>query len=157
MSSKIADNIKRNRVAYTFLVILIVAFSAYLLGLRENSVTFHTEIGPVTIAAEIADEQGEWVQGLSGRETLGEKSGMLFVFPVPDRYAFWMAGMKISLDIIFVSQDNRIVDIARDLQPCVPEQCTTVVPGSAARYVVEVNAGFAERYGLRIGDEVEIK
>ncbi len=80
---------------------------------------------------------------------------MLFVFDKPGRYGFWMYGMKFPLDIIWIEESLRIVHIVENAQPC-SNICETYEPPAEALYVIEVNAGFVEKYGLKVGDVVEI-
>src|SRR4026208_1251957 len=63
-----------------------------------------------TLNIEIAQTQIEREKGLSGRDTLPENSGMLFVFDKPDYYAFWMKDMKFPLDFIWI-RDQKVVQI----------------------------------------------
>ncbi len=120
-----------------------------------------TSTGPYVIVAgvrlsvEVADTPTERGRGLSGREMLPENSGMLFVFDKPGRYGFWMYGMKFPLDIIWIDESLRIVYFVEDAQPCA-NICETYEPPTDALYVLEVNAGFVKKYGLKAGDVVEL-
>lgn len=107
-------------------------------------------IGDVVIPVEIANSPDEWNRGLSGRQSLAEERGMLFIFPQPGTYAFWMPDMHFAIDIIWIGQDRRIVDISANVAPeSYPER---FMPSSPVQYVLEVNAGFAARNNIRIGD-----
>jgi len=91
------------------------------------------------------------------RESLLEKEGMLFVFPQEEVYNFWMKNMRISLDMIWVNSDKRIVDIKEDVHPCMQEPCEIIRPDAKARYVVEVVSGFAKKHKLKVGDLIKFK
>jgi len=108
-----------------------------------------TEI-PVEIATTSAAQQ----KGLSGRPSLDADKGMLFIFGRPDQYSFWMPDMHFPLDIIWI-QDGKVVDIDKDVSnefnPAAPKFYS---PSSPVKYVLEVNAGFAMRHGIRTGDAV---
>ena len=82
------------------------------------------------------------------RESLDEKSGMLFVFPEDGRYGFWMKNTLIPLDIIWIDNDQRVVDI-QTAQPCTAEPCPSYTPSGDARYVLEINANVSEQYGFK--------
>ncbi|MEM1359282.1 MAG: DUF192 domain-containing protein, partial [Bacteroidota bacterium] len=81
-----------------------------------------------------------------------ENQGMLFLMPSVKPQAFWMLNTYISLDIIFIGADKRIVKIRENTVPRSTDQVTSVAP---AAYVLEVNAGYAQRHGLKEGDRVE--
>ncbi len=91
------------------------------------------------------------------RESLLEREGMLFVFPQEEVYNFWMKNMRISLDMIWVSPDKRIVDIKEAVPPCIQEPCEIIRPGTKALYVVEVVSGFAKKHKLKVGDSIKFK
>ena len=112
-------------------------------------------IAGVRLSVEVADTPAERGRGLSGREMLPENSGMLFVFDTPGRYGFWMYGMKFPLDIIWIDEKLRVVYFVENAQPCV-NICETYEPPADALYVLEVNAGFVKKYGMKIGDVVEL-
>jgi uncharacterized membrane protein (UPF0127 family) len=110
---------------------------------------------------ELALSQREHVEGLSGYEALQPNQGMLFVYPEARvGLSFWMpARMNFSIDFIFVNEEKEIVYVIRNAPPCesnVPEDCPSYGPpaGRAARYVIEVVAGFCDEEGIRIGDVV---
>ncbi len=91
--------------------------------------------------------------GLSGRESLDEDRGLLFIFDQPGIYSFWMKDMNFPIDIIWISSDLKIVYIKPDASPLYyPE---TYKPEADAQYVLEVVAGFSEKNNLKIGDSVE--
>jgi uncharacterized membrane protein (UPF0127 family) len=157
-------------------LLLAAALSAYITAQpRQNQASSQTTItkatevitdtltakGPYVIIAgvrlsvEVADTPAERGRGLSGREMLPENSGMLFVFDTPRRYGFWMYGMKFPLDIIWIDERLRVVYFVENAQPCV-NICETYEPPADALYVLEVNAGFVKKYGMKIGDVVEL-
>jgi len=88
------------------------------------------------------------------RERLGLEEGMLFIFDRPLRYSFWMKNMKFPLDLIWISRDKTVVDITRSAQPCV-DSCESLYPAEPAKYVLEVNAGFAAAHNIQIGDRMD--
>jgi uncharacterized membrane protein (UPF0127 family) len=114
------------------------------------------KIGKNTIDVEVAITSMAQFKGLSWRKSLEEKGGMLFVFSSPNFYAFWMKDMIFPLDIIWIAGDQ-IVDISKNLPPARSDFMPTYTPAEPANYVLEVNAGWADRYGIKIGDKVEIK
>lgn len=106
-------------------------------------------------SVEIADESDEQQRGLMFRKTMPEDHGMLFVFQKDARYAFWMKNTKISLDMIWLDSSRHVVHIAADVPPCEQDPCAVYSPGKPARYVLELNAGAAEKWGIKVGDNLE--
>ena len=80
-----------------------------------------------------------------------EYAGMLFLFQTEEPLNFWMKNTRFSLDIIYISSERKIVSIARNTKPYSLDQIPSFKP---ALYVVEVNAGFAKRHGIKEGDLV---
>lgn len=103
---------------------------------------------------EIADTDEERQQGLSGRDGLAPKTGMLFQFGKPGIYPFWMKDMKFALDIVWLDGDE-VVEVAT-LKP--PQETGFIpavhIPTHRADTVLEINAGEAERLGLIKGNRV---
>lgn len=104
------------------------------------------------VEAELAQTPEERERGLMFRKGLEDHRGMLFVFPVAGFYPFWMKNCRFPIDIVWLSGDKRVVDIAASVPPCESEPCPTYGPMRRARYVLEVVAGTAAREGLSLGD-----
>lgn len=110
------------------------------------------EINQVRIPVEIAMTDAAVKKGLSGRARLDPDQGMLFLFPVSDRYRFWMPDMHFPIDIIWIADDTVAdidADVPADFDPAAPVFYAPVKP---VNRVLEVNAGFAETHGIRAGD-----
>lgn len=101
---------------------------------------------------EVADNRASRTKGLMGVENLANDKGMLFIFDQPGVYAFWMKNTLISLDMIWLDENQKIVFIKHNAQPCREEPCESFSPGKEAKYVIEINGGLAEKLGLKIGD-----
>ncbi|MGC9048788.1 MAG: DUF192 domain-containing protein [Patescibacteria group bacterium] len=112
-------------------------------------------IGEQKILVEVADTRPAIYKGLSGRESLADNQGMLFVFPKSDIYEFEMREMKFSLDIIWI-HNNEIVEIWSNAPLPTDNYIPRYRPKGLANYVLEVNAGTAIKYGWRPGDKVSI-
>lgn len=106
---------------------------------------------------EIADMPEERMTGLMGRHRLDSNSGMLFVFEKEDGYGFWMKNTLISLDIIWIDAEGKIVFIKNNALPCRTESCETFYPYKKAKYVLEINGGLSGEIGLKAGDEMKIE
>ena len=118
---------------------------------RTEQLIIDTASGAVRLNVEIADDEQERNRGLMFRETLADDAGMLFDFPIPEHASFWMRNTILSLDIIFVGTDGRILNIADHTTPYSDDPIPAV---GLTRGVLELRAGRAEALGIRPGDRV---
>ncbi len=105
----------------------------------------------VALDIEIADTREDITQGMMYRTQMAENRGMLFLMEDTKIQSFWMLNTLIPLDIIFLGEDRRIINIAADTPPKSIESVSSTAP---ARYVLEVNGGYAAKKGLQPGDLV---
>ena len=105
------------------------------------------------IFVEIAQADEELQRGLQDRKSLGEENGMLFIFPQPGIYGFWMKDTLIPLDIIWLNEERKVIYVAESVPPCPNEPCATYGPAQESRYVLEINSGGAKHRGIRTGDQ----
>lgn len=103
------------------------------------------------IDIEIADDDNSRAQGLMYRTKMNENQGMFFIFPNETFQSFWMRNTVMPLDIIFVNKENRIVRIHKNTEPFYEGSYPSNAP---AIYVIEVNAGYTEKYGINEGDKI---
>ncbi len=125
-----------------------------LLGNRDPKGAAELKVGGARFKIEIADNSLEQARGLSGRESLAEDAGMLFVFGEKSARSFWMAGMQFPLDIIWISGD-RVVGISKNLPPATAENVQIYNSPEPVDRVLEINAGLADQLGINVGDLVE--
>lgn len=98
-------------------------------------------------------------QGLAGRTKLTDVEGMLWIFRPSQRPSFWMKGMIIPLDFVWLN-GGRIVDLTSDVSPPIDPSSSNgpiIEPIVPVDGVLEVAAGFVSRRGLRVGDAVQVK
>lgn len=116
-------------------------------------------INDLEILIDIADTPEKRSRGLSGKESLNEKEGMLFILNGgEEKPIFWMKNMIIPIDIIWIN-DGKIIQIDKNIAPekDIPDdKLTRYSPQSSVNYVLEVNSGFSDKYGLSIGDNVDL-
>ncbi len=67
----------------------------------------------------------------------------------------WVMRMK-TLVMSLRSANGTVFFIAEDVQPCGADPCPSISPAGRARYVLEANAGDAERLGIRVSDSAAI-
>jgi uncharacterized protein len=139
-----------------FIIALLVSTTGCLhLKVNQSAAIPSVTLAGQTFTVEIAQTGQERAQGLSGRDPLGEDSGMLFIFDQPAVYPFWMKDMKFPLDIIWID-NSRVVDIWANAPAPTSADTPLYSPGVAASYVLEVAAGFVDESNLKIGDPVRL-
>jgi uncharacterized membrane protein (UPF0127 family) len=115
-------------------------------------------VGSSTFPALIANTAPLAYQGLSGRESLGNYGGMLFVFPSVATRTFVMREMRFPLDIVWI-KNGEIVGFSNHL-PLEPGATNeTLTPYSSTDQVdmvLEVASGTVDRSQWRRGDSVRI-
>ena len=110
-----------------------------------------TKSGVQVFSVEMATTEQEKETGLMYRKELPDGKGMLFDFSPEQQVSMWMKNTFISLDMIFIRADGRILRIAENTEP----QSTRIIPsGGLAKGVLEVIAGTAKKYGIEPGDRV---
>jgi uncharacterized protein len=109
----------------------------------------------VEVRAEVVDTPKDRNTGLSGRESLAEGKGMLFIFEDVDTHSFWMPDMRFALDIIWLDENMKVVYIKENATPeSYPE---LFIPSTPAKYVLEVPSGFSKEEGINVGDQAIIQ
>ncbi len=106
--------------------------------------------------AEIADTPDRWQRGYMGRPEVGEREGMIFVFPYPEIHPFWMKNTLVPLDILWLDERLSIVHLEVRVPPCKADPCPSYGPARKVRYVLELRGGTAAIRGLRVGDPIAI-
>ena len=130
--------------------LILTAFSDY-----KGHEVHHWDVtlAGVKLKTEIVLTSEDQAKGLSGRKSLKDDEGMLFVFPQKGRYPFWMKDMNFAIDIIWINEDNKVIYIQKDAKPdSYPE---TFGPNEDARYVLEVPSSFSDKNNVKVGDRVE--
>ena len=126
---------------------------------EQNALAMDVRIGSLEFVVEVAADSAKQVKGLSGRETLDAGTGMLFVFENEKRFRFWMRGMEISLDMVWINSECQVVDVSENVPPPKRDMpfndLPRYSPESPAKYVLEINGGESADRGLLIGDHVE--
>ena len=105
---------------------------------------------------QLAKNSIEITKGLMFQKSLEQNKGMLFLFDKEAKYPFWMKNTFISLDIIWIDKDNKIVFISENNQPCKWYACPSVKPTIDAKYVLELNSGIVQKIGLKVEDKLSL-
>jgi len=110
-----------------------------------------TKSGVKVFSVEMATTEEEKTTGLMYRKHLPDGQGMLFDFSPAQQVSMWMKNTYISLDMIFIGPDGRVLRIAENTEPL----STRIISSRGlAKGVLEVIAGTAKKYGIAPGDQV---
>ncbi|WFU21327.1 DUF192 domain-containing protein [Bradyrhizobium sp. CB1717] len=134
--------------------ILVATFAAASAPVRAASfqpLEIVTKNGVQVFSVEMATTEEEKQTGLMYRKELADGKGMLFDFNPEQEISMWMKNTYVSLDMIFIRADGRILRIAENTEPLSTKIISSRGP---ARAVLEVVAGTAQKYGIRPGDRV---
>ena len=113
------------------------------------------------LVVQIADTDSLRVRGLMFQDELSYNEGMLFVFDESGTRPMWMLNMQFNLDVIWFDENANVVAIEKNVPQCI----TTVevvacrengVSGDNAKYVLEVTAGFVDKFNITENSKMEI-
>ena len=103
---------------------------------------------------ELARTPEEHVQGLMFRESLRERSGMLFLFLDGAPHKFWMKNTMIPLDMIWMDDRGRVFFVSADTPPCKTDPCPLYGPETPPASVLEIAGGMAAKEGVTVGSTI---
>jgi uncharacterized membrane protein (UPF0127 family) len=135
--------------------VAIVALFALLVPTAQAA-TFEpleivTKSGVQVFSIEMATTEQEKETGLMYRKEVPDGKGMLFDFSPAQEVSMWMKNTYVSLDMIFIRADGRVLRIAENTEPL---STRIISSGGPAKGVLEVVAGTAKKYGIQPGDRV---
>ncbi len=145
----------------TVLIIVgVIILTAGALRLKTFFVQDHAlaYIKDQAVRVDIAADDRTRARGLSGRLELDPDAGMVFLFAKADTYNFWMKDMYLPLDMIWIN-NGHVVDITENIPaPSLGEMKLPLYsPKEPANIVLEVNAGYAQKHNIQIGDSFLLK
>ena len=143
------------------LALLVISACTNCEETRYYDGTPRVEIEDVTIQVEVPHTPDLRTKGLTGRPYLQAGKGMLYIPDGPDAGVFWMKGMRFPLDFIWIGSNCRVVDVNTYVSVPYPDTPDDRIPTyrsyPRAAYTLEVNAGDADRYDIRVGDKVRFE
>lgn len=142
------------RAGQAALVLLALSFGFGVSAVRAAEVQtleIVTKSGVKVFSVEIAKTKEEREKGLMFRKELADGRGMLFDFSPQQDVSMWMKNTYVSLDMIFIQADGRILRIAENTEPMSERIISSGGPVTA---VLEVVAGTARKDGIAPGDRV---
>ena len=134
---------------FSFLLMLL---SLSACAAQPLEVELKGEVYTVDLALTAAEQR----RGLMFVRSMPADHGMLFVFPREAPRSFWMKNTRIPLDILYFDAELQLVSVAR-ARPCVAAPCPAYPSKGPARYVLELNAGQAEKLNLAPGDLLQLR
>jgi len=145
------------KIGYLLILLGLILFIYYKYP-RKSSKGIEQKIGDQIFNLEIADNPYLLAKGLSGRDNLCPKCGMLFIFKSENYQSFWMKDTLIPLDIIFIKESGQVTDIytAHPEKGKSDFQLTLYKSTEPTKYVIELNANTASKLNLKIGDYIKI-
>jgi len=147
MASAVRANIKLANIRLFLTVFLGLLLSAPLraeMPMRQLRISGHL------LTVEIAHTEAARSRGLMFRQSMGENSGMLFIFPQPGRHGMWMMNTDIPLSVAFVDEKGVILNIA----DMMPRTATAHRSAGAAKYAIEMNLGWFAARNVKPGERV---
>lgn len=136
----------------SFFLTLAALTQAALLAGSPNTVTINGH----TFFAEISKTVEQKVKGLMFRKDLPVNSCMVFLFTEDSNRPIWMENTKIPLDVIWVSESGRVVEIQENVPPCPtvynPGMCPEFGGEVPSRHFIEFPAGTIAKIGIKYGD-----
>ncbi|MDP3881042.1 MAG: DUF192 domain-containing protein, partial [bacterium] len=134
-----------------FLLLLVISLALFWFFKKERADLKSGEtlvkIGGAEYRVEVADSPALKAKGLSGRADLARDEGMLFPFSPPSRVSFWMRGMVIPIDIIWIA-NGEVIGFEENVPVLSGNGVPTYRPSESVDYVLEVNAGEVEKRGI---------
>jgi uncharacterized membrane protein (UPF0127 family) len=136
-----------------FVVFAVLAASGVARAADALSpLAIHTASGTHRFNVELADTAEKRTVGLMHRPAMPADSGMLFDFKTDAPVTMWMRNTRIPLDMLFITHDGRIANIA---ERTVPFSEATIPSKGPVRAVLELNGGTSARLKIRPGDRVD--
>ncbi len=123
----------------------VIAIFNGVTSMFEDSIRLLAPNG--SVAVEVMNTSEQRAKGLSGRDSLKDSEGMLFVFDeTSTENCFWMRDMKFSIDMVWLSEDKEVVTVKSDVSASTYPD--TFCPDTPAKYGLEVRAGRAGQLGI---------
>jgi len=107
-------------------------------------------------AVELARTPEEQAQGLMFRESLPERSGMIFLFSDARPHQFWMKNTMIPLDIVWLDGSGRVLFVSANTPPCRADPCPNYGPEVPAAVVLEIAGGMAAKESVVVGSTIRL-
>jgi len=139
-----------------FARLLGVTFAASLAACSARATGPSVELKGQRFDVEIADTEPARERGLMFRESMPADHGMLFLFDDNAVRTFWMKNCRMPLDILYFDEKYKLVNVQQRVPACRSEPCPVYPSEGAAKYVLELNAGVADKLDVKPGDAIKL-
>lgn len=151
------------RIFPTLLVLLCFGSASAIAGKDDDAEALNREFARSSLQVTgsnarvhtfqvwVADTEARRSRGLMFVKQMKADAGMLFVYPRAQRISMWMKNTDLSLDMVFVAANGRVLNV---VSRTTPQSLDTIDSAGAALGVIELNAGTADRLGIRAGSQV---
>jgi len=99
----------------------------------------------------VAVSDAQRSRGLMFVREMPDTTGMLFVYAGNHRASMWMKNTYIPLDMVFARSDGSVSTVIADTEPLSLKSLSSIEP---VMFVLELNAGIAERLGIDDGSRL---
>lgn len=137
--------------------VLALILTLPLAACAKGPATPSIELNGKSYSIELAEDDASREHGLMDRASMPEDHGMLFVFQDDAMRAFWMKNCKFAQDMLFFDDSRKLISVQRNVPACTADPCPAYSSGAPARYVLELNAGQADKIGVSPGDVLTIR
>jgi len=108
------------------------------------------------VKLEVVRSYKDRVRGLAGVKNIGWDEGMLFEYKEEQMRSIWMKNMLMPLDIVFLSQDKKVILLVQNAQPCQDKECE-IYSAKGVRYIIELKSGYIQKYNISKSSQIDIE
>nr|WP_236961002.1 DUF192 domain-containing protein [Methylobacterium durans] len=119
---------------------------------KTEPLTVVSRSGAHAFQVEVMRDDASRARGLMFRRSMPANRGMLFDFERSLPVTMWMKNTYLPLDMVFIRADGTIARIESDTEPL---STRVIASGEPVLSVLELNAGVANKLGLRPGDRID--
>ena len=132
----------------SFVLFDLIFCAALAQTCQADRVDLRGEWGSASFKVDVADNSKKRARGLMHVDYLPKRSGMLFVYEIPQHVSFWMKNTLIPLDMLFFDSQGILVNLHKNVRPydTAPKESDAEI-----KFVLEINGGIAGAYGIEKG------
>ena len=139
-------------VSATTVLLFLVFLYVFTIPVVQEAPNIIGEFGGVSLIIELATSTQAQVRGLSGRQSIPNSYGMLFVFDDEEMHGFWMKDMQMPIDIFWLDTKGHVVGVRSNV--ATSTYPSVFYPPEPVRYVLETSAGFAVKNNIATGTQL---
>ncbi|MBB2687423.1 UNVERIFIED_ORG: hypothetical protein GGE64_000615 [Rhizobium etli] len=142
----------RSAITALFFLVALPALAEEPMRFDKEPLLIQTAAGKTLhFTVEVAVTPDQRAHGLMFRKTMPDDAGMIFDFGEPRRVAMWMENTFLPLDMLFADDTGTIRHIKENATPYSRDIIDSMSP---VKYVVELNAGIVDKFGIKVGDRI---